>query len=670
MNTSKEGRNIFRLLGGVPAGNDDGIGANSQVFEYTEDGKTTRVLIDLGLKLPSDFLKKKHPEFDGAMPDFRQFFPGKNGEPAELPLDFIVVTHAHADHLDGLVYMTLYAHANKLKMPKIIGSQYTKNTLYSLLRLNNLPKGEYPEFEVMQPCKSKKFGDIEVKTVPVSHPTPESYGYILETPNGGLFHQGDNRSSPSHTGVGGNNQMVRGMLRKSRVTHATGDSTSSGNESTKNVTMRQVIDEIRRFIRENKGKKIYTPVIARSIENLLPILIAAKEEGVKLYIDGNNAKTAFKNWQGCNTVYYMEKGELCSTSDKKMLKELRANKGIDIYCADDFRETVWDYDDVEHANVENYIKSVGHNQFAVLSGAFGEKEKMQRSGAVRVAEGTHLYFPDGEDVAHGYFQRLIASLRADEVIEMIRMNLRNKATVYLNFLSEPVLREKGCDDILKAVKFIVAQLSGHNTKEGTRENGNIIASNAKNCKDFERGLKLQIIAVHGNEEQRENTKKALAGDDRIECHNFCNGDVLELAPGATKLVEHIDIADQKFLGIINEPESGEIIFKPLDGVYEESLIREDLVLAKLSPSSARAATNRNEKELARARAMEEEGGKASMNKYIVSSGKNAGKGKLLPRTKEERRMDIEGKQSRRDKHKQDVRDRKEARRQKQNGFSY
>ena len=674
MTNSENGKNLLRLLGGVPAGNDDGIGANSQIFEYTENGKTTRILIDFGLKLPSQDIMEKHPEFSGIVPDFRQFFPGKNGEPAEFPLDLIAVTHAHADHLDGLIYMTLYAQANKFKMPKIMGSQYTKNTLYGLLKQNNLPKGEYPEFDVVEPCKCKKYGDVNIteKALPVSHPVPGAYAYIIETPTGGIYHKGDNRMSLSNIGVGGNNQMTIGMLRKSKITHYTVDSTSSGNEMTaemENITIETEVNETKSFIRENKGRGIFVPVISRSIENYLPTLIAAKEEGKKVFIDGYQARWAFENWQNDNTIYYMENGELRSTSSKNM-KSLR-DKGIKIYAAEDFKETVWDFDNITHSNAKNYNKSVGvKDQLVIISGALGEQSRDKRSGAVRIAEETHQYFFDGKDKAWLYSQRLIEQLGADKVIELMRKNCRSGANIGVNFLSEPVLRKKGAYDILKVARILKLQLSGHSTKEGTREDGNIIASNTKNFKDYQKeGLRLQALAVHGNEEQRENSVRALADDKRIECHNFCNGDVIELAPGVSKLVEHIDIADQKFLGIINEPESGEIVFKSLDGVYEEKLSGEDLVLPKLSGVRGRIFVNTNEKELNRAKALEEEGGKGSMNKWVIKSGKNAGKTKKLPMSNEERRRKIEEKIAKKSERMEKNKNRKDARRQKQRGYS-
>lgn len=658
MANSNDGKIILRLIGGVPDGNNDGIGANSHSIEYVENDKTTRVLIDFGVKLPSDEIKKKHPEFTGIMPDFRRFFPGENGEPAELPLDAITFTHAHADHLDGLIYMTLWAHAHKLKMPPLIGSEYTKNTLYTLLRQNNLPKGEFPEFEVMQPCKGKKINKMETFTMPVSHPTPGAYGYIYEKSKFGHFDQGDNRMLPSHTGVGGDNQMIIGMLHKHNITHFTIDSTSSGNKSDRKITFEHTLDEIRRFFRENKGKQKIFPVISRSVENLLPILIVAAEEGEKIFLDGYQARCAFNSWQDISTIYYMEKGELCSTSSKNMAS-LR-DKGIKIYCADDFREYIWDYDNIKNSNADKYAERVSNKgqRSIIVSGAFAEVSETQRSGAIRIAEGSHQTFQDGKDTAWGYFQRIIEGLNDQGVIDLMNLNLRNGATLYLNYMSEPVLRKKNCRSILNNCKFLEAQLSGHSDEDGTRKNADLIASNAKNFKDFLKpGLKLQGLAIHGNEKQRQNSIKALAGDERIECHSFCNGDIVELAPGVSKLIDHIDIQEQKFLGIINEPNSGEFVFKSLDGRYDESMFG-DMVLPKLSQIQSREDF-RTEKEINKAKALEEEGGKGSMNKWMVKTGKNAGKLKKMPKSKEERMRDIMNKEAKNQKRKEDKKRRKE-----------
>ena len=531
----------------------------------------------------------------------------------------------------------------------------------------------FPEFEVMQPCKGKKIGKIEIVSMPESHPTPGAYGYIFITPTASYLNQGDYRMSPSHIGVGGNNQMTIGMLRKYRITHYTVDSTSSGmkpKEKNKDdtITFNDSLVAVDKIFSENSGKQVFSPTISRSIENWLPLLIKSREKGKKIFIDGYQARSTFRDWQEDNTVFYMIKGKLQSTKDIKFVEKLRA-MGIETYCAEDFRKCIWDYDNITNADANKYIQSVSNkkDRVVIISGAFAEASPTQVSGGVRLADGKHKCFSIDKDTVIDGAQRIINSLSSQEVKNMYRGFLRQGAKVYLNELSREILEKDGDNDLLNTCIFIKRQPSGHSDEGGTKENGDMIASNAKNFKDYLKGLKLQAIAIHGNEGQRQNSIKALAGDERIECHSSCNGDIVELAPGISKLVDHIDIQKQKFLGIINEPNSGEFVFRPLDGKYDESMLG-DMVLPKLSQISGREDF-RTEIEINKAKALEEEGGKGSMNKWMVKTGKNAGKAKKMPKTNEERMRDIRNKEEKNKKRKEDKKQRKELRRQKQRGFA-
>jgi L-ascorbate metabolism protein UlaG (beta-lactamase superfamily) len=722
---NKNGKMRLWFVGGMPAGNDDGIGANCQLVEYEKDGKTTRILVDMGLKLCGDrtnpnlpeWEQPKKSEFDAIMPDFRMFIDGKDGQKAEFPLDAICLTHAHADHLDGLIYMTLYemvkcAHENGVKMPKIIGSRYTKNTLYRLLRQQNVPAGAFPEYEILPPCKSKQIGGVEMTAVPVSHTTVGSYGYIFETENSGYFNPGDNREMVSHTGVGGNNRMMIKELGKHKITLVAIDSTSTGMKDKKKtlktkaqlyhdlkneghlseeeiqarmeqimqeaqpvegsgdpITLEKSVATLKKMFNDNPGKQLFSPTISRSIENWLPLLIASKELGKKVFIDGYQQRGAFRDWQNDNTVYYVtDDGQIEQTEDKNFVKKLR-EQGVKMYCAEDFRDTIWDYGNIMNANADNYVKSVGKKDRAVLiSGAFAESSETQCSGGVKLARGEHLSFNIDKDTIIDGGQRIIKGINDKEVKNMYRGFLRQGATVYLNILSKPVLEADGDKDLLKTCIFVERQPSGHSKAEGTAHAIGIVATNCKNAKEFKKkgGYKLQVFGVHGNEEQRLNSIKAVAGDDRVEGHLFSNGDVVEVGPGYCKVVKHYDIENQRFLGIINETNSGEFILKPLNGVYKETN-GEDIVIAKLSPNLGRGDF-KTETELERAQALEEEGNKGSMNKYVIKHGKNAGKGKKEPQSDEKRKANIQRKIDKKNRSKEETRQRRNDRRQKKGGY--
>lgn len=649
MAKTDEGKTNLWLIGGVPAGNKDGIGANSQTVEYEENGKTTRLLVDFGVKLPSGDMKEKHPELSSVIPDFRPFLDKENGERADYPVDAILVTHCHADHLDGLIYMAMYAAEKNIKMPKIMGSQYTRNTFFRLLRQHNLPKSFVPDFDILTPCKGKKIGKIEIKSVPVSHTTVGACGYIFETPTAGYFNPGDNRLQPSHTGVGGNNQLMVGMLRKSRITHCALDSTSSGMKNNENfadggnITFDDSLNAVETIFSENKGKQVFSPTISRSIENWLPLLIKSRDHGKKVFIDGYQQRGAFRDWQGDSVVFYMaEDGSLLSTNDKKTINELQ-EKSIQTYCAEDFSKTVWDYDNVMNANAVNYVNSVDKKDRVVLvSGAFAEASQTMRSGGVRLACGDHLMFAiDKETVIDGA-QRIIKGLSDTQVKDMYRGFLRRGAKVYMNELSLEVLQADQDTDLMRSCTFIKRQPSGHSNRDDTRESVNLIVSNSKNSVEFgkEDGYKLQVIGIHGNEIQRENSAAAVDSDVRVESHIFTNGDIVELKKGSSKVIKHITVGEQRFLGIINDEITDEYVFKALDGNYNPT-DNGDITIKKFNSSIEREDTR--QRKIREAEGLQDEGPMEKMNRYVVKHGKNAGKKKLSPIDEEKRRSKIERK---------------------------
>lgn len=185
-----------------------------------------------------------------------------------------------------------------------------------------------------------------------------------------------------------------------------------------------------------------------------------------------------------------------------------------------------------------------------------------------------------------------------------------------------------------------------------------------------KGKKLQVIGLHGNEAQRENSAEALQDDKRIEFHNFANGDVIEMKPGYSKVIKHIGIEEQRFLGLVRAQGSGQIVLKSMNGLYRET-DREDAVFSVLSPTGERVSL-RQENMLEAAQKLEDETparegfvqkhnyGKRGAGK-VISSGKNAGKQKLG-------KKDNSGKKSRQQKKKEQQEQRRLARDLKKNGY--
>ncbi len=654
---NQNGKTRLWLIGGVPAGNNDGIGANCQVFEYEEDGKTRRIMIDAGLKLSSGKKNDEQNEesierdakYDAYMPDFRMFLPTPDGEKAQYPLDAIFITHCHADHLDSLIYMALYANEHKLKMPPLFGSEYTKKRYYSLLKQYHLPKGSFPEFKILAPYRDEKIKELKVGSLPVSHPTVGSYGYILSSPSDvGYLNPGDNRILASLTGLSGINSESQKFLNKHVITHIGVDSTSTGMkknedefENNDEFSFEDSCDAVRKIYKSNKGARIITPLISRSIEHWLPSLVVAKEMDKKIFLDGDQMRRSFNGWQECEDIFYIDnRGHLQKTSSKNL--EFLREQDVQMYSADDFKDVVWNYDNINNPNAETYNRDVDFgDQIVFVSGAFGEGYEKeggdQVSSLVHMVRGTHRHFPLGKKCVLDGAQRFIGDVRFWQTVETYRGAAREGVKIYLNELSRAELEKNDVKDLLNMCHFVKnRQLSGHNNARGLKQ---FVKNVMENCKNFfkfmaRKGKKLQIIGLHGNEAQRESSAEALKGEKKIEFHNFANGDVIEMKPGYSKVIKHINIEEQRFLGLVRAPGSGQIVLKSMNGLYQET-DREDAVFSVLSPTGERVLL-RQENMLADAQKLEDdtpprEGfaqkhnhGKRSAGK-VISVGKNAGK---------------------------------------------
>lgn len=560
----------FSPFGGMPDGDGDGIGANSSIITYQKGDKTLNIMMDFGVKLPTDEMKAKFPGISGVMPDFTQFFDTKDTK-APHPVEAIFLTHAHADHIDGLVPVFLKAKQDGIKLPPIYGSRNTLLTLIDNLKEKNVRINDY-EFKEIKPFKQIEVGPLSVIPVSVPHTTAESYGFIVHKDRkNGILNSGDHRSLDSHTSFGGNNGILAGVLRKIEMTGMLMDSTSTGikrNPKTE-ITLQTSLDSLQQIMDENKGKQIFTPVISRATENLLPFLLKAKENNKKVFLDGFRLRQAFRRWQELNSYFYRdEKGQLAECRDKKELKKLRA-KGIELYSAEDFRDTVYGFDNIMHVKAEDYIAKVSKGKrLVVMSGAFAEKSDTERSGALRLAEGDHLFFTLDKESVVIMSQRAIKTLNHEGVIQMADEFARQGAKVYANSFGV---------HLGDFVTYMPLQPSGHDNADSAYEFMKFVMESAKNTKDFNNENPFYVLGIHGGKDYRETTANIAQKDDRMKGFAPSNFGVYEYKNGSVTEKSHDSLEKQRYFVIISVPMSGQLILTPVNGHYEKNG-EEDMVI--------------------------------------------------------------------------------------------
>lgn len=140
----------------------------------------TSIIIDIGKY-------DNHSAFNvensvAALPDIR-FLLNDDASKAKA----ILLTHSHPDHINGIVH---YIKAG-YKLPPLYSGAYTFMILEDLFNLFDIPKTDYPEFNIIKDGDILNIGSFTIEALSSSHTCFDSLGFVLKTDNATIYHSGD-----------------------------------------------------------------------------------------------------------------------------------------------------------------------------------------------------------------------------------------------------------------------------------------------------------------------------------------------------------------------------------------------------------------------------------------------------------------------------------------------
>lgn len=277
----------WHILGG---NNQHRIGANCGLCVYEEtlaDGRVQKraLLFDAGTlagdpKCPED---PSLAECDTVIPDLTPYLRKKDGSAdPETVIDSIYLTHSHGDHVGAIPFMILMGY----EVPKIYGTPYTVKRLQQELLQAGVPPADWPPVYMIAPGKPIEEGPVKVTAFWVSHSTPQSVGFFIETPEGNILNPGDFKLDQSVVwGPAFSEAQFNRITAGKTVDLLLMDSTGADRDITP-VTEADVRESLRQAMRENPGKRIIIAVMSGFEENLASAALVAAQEKRDLWIAG------------------------------------------------------------------------------------------------------------------------------------------------------------------------------------------------------------------------------------------------------------------------------------------------------------------------------------------------------------------------------------------------
>ena len=241
---------------------------------YCIENEETIVIIDCGVRFPG----VEFPGIDYVVPDFTHLKNNRNKVKA------LFITHGHEDHIGGIPFLVKSLNIPVIYAPRLAAA-LIRNKFEEMRLTDKLPLIEYDD-------KTKVSVDrFSVSFFRVTHSIPDSFGVVVDTPEGRIVSTGDFKVDL--TPIGPDINLTRmAELGREGVDLLLSDSTNAENEGY-TPSEKNVFDAIDDVFAKASGRLIIS-TFSSNISRIQQICEAANKHGRKIVIVGRSMEKAME----------------------------------------------------------------------------------------------------------------------------------------------------------------------------------------------------------------------------------------------------------------------------------------------------------------------------------------------------------------------------------------
>lgn len=251
----------------IIGGNQEVGGKNMTVIEYEKD----IIIIDMGLKFPEEDMHG----IDYIIPNI-SYLKGR-----EKDIRAVTLTHGHLDHIGGVSHLI-----PELGNPTIYTGKFTA----AMIKRRHEEHKNVPKLNV-KVCDENshiKAGKMMIEFVPLNHSIPDTFGILVHTPVGSIFHTGDFKFDFSPV-YGEPADLARlSEIGSKGVLALLSDSTGAIKPGFQ-ISEKIVGEELEKVF-STADKRIFVGTVASNLSRLIQILQIAEKLGRKVALEGRSIK--------------------------------------------------------------------------------------------------------------------------------------------------------------------------------------------------------------------------------------------------------------------------------------------------------------------------------------------------------------------------------------------